>query len=154
MECINKTDITNIISELYGREVDQSIVDRILERIPKKISNHENVEIITLKNFNEYKTYLLLYDKVYTSRMHQYGEQERIIFSLVDNIKAGLIKNHRIMNNRGMFENYIEEYEATIPTDEPNIMVIKSIIWDSLKDGENKTIYTIVIYNKQEKGDD
>lgn len=154
MNGINKTDIADIIGELYGKRIDQNVVDRILERIPKKISNRENVEIITLRTLREYKTYLLLYDKVYTSRLHQYGEQERIIFSLVKGIEPGLIQNHRIMNNRGMFENHVNEYDAVIPNDEPNIMIIKSSIWDNLKDEENKTIYTIAIYNKQEKGDD
>lgn len=146
MKVKEKKKTIELISKVYGKPVHYKLIKKLFSSIPTTLADEKHVEILTLKSYNEYKTYLLLYDKMYLGKSHDYGEKEELVFSIVRNIKPGLVKEHRIRNDRGIFKNDNEVIEPCVE-DTPNILLIKSHIWDSLKDESDKTIYTIVIYN-------
>ena len=98
----------------------------------------------------EYKSVLLLYDKIYESRIHQKGIKEELLFSYRP-IVPGLLKDHRIRNARGLFTHTSEEAKPSKIVDkQSNIFLIKRTSWDSnLYDGYH---YEYIIYGyKQDK---
>lgn len=143
-----KRDITQYLSEMYGRPVTKSEAERMMNVIPRKLFRRENMYILKVNTYKEYHSYLYLFDKVYSSKLHQYGEQETLLYSLLKDVRPGIVKEHRIRNSSGRFENHKSSSDPVTPYCDRNIVIIKSEIWDSLKEDKEKIIFTILIYNK------
>ena len=123
------------LETLIGEKIPKFVSRQILESIPKENNRtDENAQYTYLNRvytFGEYRSILYLYDKKYESKLHQKGVKEELLFSYRP-ITPGLLKDHRIRNNRGLFEHVSEEIKPSKITDKNyNIFVIKKTSWDS-----------------------
>lgn len=143
-----KQDVIKLLSDLYGKSITEHEIEKMLNIIPDKDSKRENFYVLSVNTFKEYYSYLYLFDKVYSSKLHQYGEQEALMFSLQPGVKPGIVKEHRIRNSVGRFDNSHDCKDPVAAECDRNIVVIKSETWDSFYDDKRKILYTILVYNK------
>ena len=140
---------------LDGEKIPKYVAENILKAIPKDYNRNDEHEQYTYMNrlysFGEYKSTLLLYDKKYESRLVQKGVKEELLFSYRP-IEPGLLKEHRIRNKRGLFENVTEETKPSKITDkQSNIFLIKKTSWDSNTYDGYKYDYIIYAYKENMK---
>jgi len=139
------------ISKIYGENLPKQVVVDILGKIPRKLEEDEDaydqyVYLNQVYTYGEYKSSLSMYDKRYYSPMHDYGEKEELIYSY-RYVIPGLIKDHKIRNNRGRFNHESQSYEAThVDINRSNIYLIKHTIWDSIKFDKKMVTYKIYVY--------
>ena len=135
---------------VMDEQIPDYVSEKIIELIPSKYKNTEDpcVFISQVSTFGEYRSLLLLYDKNYQSRLHNYGIQERLLFSYRD-IEPGCIKDYRLRTLRGTFKTENDCFQASgLEADQSNIILIQVEEWDSnLYDGK-KTTFDIIVYNQ------
>ena len=140
------------ISEIYGRGLPKKVVSDITKLIPKTLEPDEDVYdryvyLNQLYTYGEYKSCISLYDKRYSSPIHEYGEKEELIYTF-RKIEPGLIKDHRVRNDKGRFVHTKETIEAKkLDQDVSNVFLIKRTIWDTMKYEKKMVLYTIYVYN-------
>lgn len=138
-----------------GESIPRYVSENILKSIPKEINrsddNNQYVYMNRLYSAGEYRSVLMLFDKVYESRIHQKGVKEELLFSYRP-VTPGLLKDHRIRNPRGLFTHTSEDTKPTrVDEKNINIFLIKKTMWDSnLYDGY-KYDYTIYVYKNDPK---
>jgi len=146
------------ISALYGKGLPKKVISDIMRLIPKKLEADEDVYdkyvyLNQLYTFGEYKSCISLYDKCYSSPIHSYGEKEELIYSY-KKVDPGLIKDHRIRNDRGRFIHTKDTIEAKrLDQDVSNVFLIKRTIWDSMKYDKKMVLYTIYVYNHNNRAE-
>ena len=139
------------ISKIYGKNLPKKVVVDILHKIPKNLTDDEDaydeyVYLNQLYTYGEYKSCLALYDKLYHSNIHDYGEKEELVYSYKPVI-PGIIKDHRVRNDRGRFVHTTETQDAKkLDLNKSNIFLIKRTIWDTMKYDKKMVLYTIYIY--------
>lgn len=144
-------ELTNLIDESLPRWVGSQILDSIPKEYNREDENAQYVYMTRLYTEGEYKSVLMLYDKKYESRIHQKGVKEELLFSYRP-ITPGVLKDHRIRNERGLFVHTTEEMKPSkIAPKQSNVFVIKKTMWDSnLYDGFRYE-YTIYGYREDPK---
>jgi hypothetical protein len=137
------------ISGIYGK-VPKKVVSDLLKHIPKELESDEDaydsyVYLNQLYTYGEYKSCLALYDKAYHSNIHDYGEMEELVYTF-RSVTPGLIKDHRIRNDRGRFIHTTETLNPKVERNKSNIFLIKRTIWDNMKYDKKMVLYTIYVY--------
>lgn len=160
---IGVDSLNNKLKELH-KTLESYMEDEVpycvTERIGKLLSDkHDSddekvyIHISRVVTAGEYRSALSLYDKKYESKLHSYGIFEELLFSY-KKVIPGLIKEHRIRNSKGMFEQSKDSYGPTRICDKDNnIMLIRSTRWDSNKFEGKEVSYTIYIYSRNCKAE-
>ena len=139
------------ISKIYGTNLPKKVVKDIMLQIPKELGTDEDaydryVYLNQLYTYGEYKSCLLLYDKLYKSNIHTYGEKEELVYSYKA-VTPGIIKDHRVRNERGRFVHTTDTQDAKkLDLNQSNIFLIKRTIWDTMKYDKKMVLYTIYVY--------
>ena len=141
------------LSKIYTGRLPKHVAVDILSHIPKELGTNEDdygkyVYVTQVYTASEYRSTLLLFDKHYCSPLHDYGEKEELLYSY-RHVTPGLIKDHKIRNNRGRFEHTTDTLEPKIgitKASKSNILLIKRTQWDSLKYDNVLVTYTIYVY--------
>jgi len=126
------------------------ISKRILELVPIRPgqTTKEYLFINQVYTEGEFASVLTLYDKKYESPLHEYGIKEELLLSY-QNVKPGLLKEHRIRSASGRYEQVSETIAPqNINGKKVNVMLIKKTEWDSFKDPKTVEYYTIFVFNK------
>ena len=121
--------------------------EKIIKALKKaKVESKANITINRIYTYGEYLNKLTLLDKCYSTRIHEYGIKEELIFSL-NKIFPGYCKQHRYLSNRGIMVNEKDLIEPKIISNKiENIFIIKETSWDYNID-DNKIInYMIHVY--------
>lgn len=142
------------ISELYGKGLPRQVVVDLLSKIPTEIGPDEDaygkyVYLTAVYTVGEYMSTLSLFDKRYHSLLHEYGELEELLYSY-QYISPGLIKDHKIRNEKGRFIHTALNTDAKkVNPNVPNVYLIKRTSWDSIKSDKKMVTYTIYVYNQK-----
>lgn len=144
-------DLYDSIQKIYGQSLPRQVATEVARLIPKELSPDEDaydkyVYLHGIYTIGEYMSSLSMYDKCYSSPMHQYGELEELLYSFKP-VSPGLVKDHRIRNSRGKFVHTTETIEPKqLNITQPNVFLIKRTIWDSLKYDKKMITYSIYVY--------
>ena len=123
---------------------------RILELVPIRPgqTTKEYLFINQVYTEGEFASVLTLYDKKYDSPLHEYGVKEELLLSYQP-VKPGLLKEHRIRNAKGRYEQTSETIAPqNINIKKTNVMLIKRTEWDSFKEPKTVESYTIFVFNR------
>ena len=126
------------------------ISKRILELVPilPGQTTKEYLFINQVYTEGEFASVLTLYDKKYDSPLHEYGVKEELLLSYQP-VKPGLLKEHRIRNAKGRYEQTSETIAPqNINAKKTNVMLIKRTEWDSFKEPKTVESYTIFVFNR------
>ena len=140
------------MSKIYGEGLPKQVAVNVLSHIPKTLDKDEDpygqyVYLTQVYTYGEYNASLSLFDKCYESKIHSYGEKEELVYSYKP-VVPGVIKEHKIRNNRGLFTHTTENISPkNLSYKSSNIYLIRRTIWDSLKYDKKMVTYTIYIYN-------
>lgn len=149
-------DLYDSIQKIYGRSLPRQVVSEVARLIPKELSPDEDaydkyVYLHGIYTFGEYMSCLSMYDKCYSSTLHQYGELEELLYSF-RKVVPGIVKDHKIRNNRGRFVHTTETKEPKqINQTQSNVFLIKRTIWDNLKYDKKMITYSIYVYKHDEQ---